>query len=289
MTNIGKGISRLLQNVEDQRKFTEQGERIYKAPLDTLHPNPNQPRKSFDEQAMVELCESIREHGIIQPIVVNHKDDKLIIVAGERRYRAAMMLGLTEVPVIIRELSEQKSREVSLIENLQREDLNAIEEAQALKELMSVHKLTQDELAKRIGKARSSITNTIRLLQLDKSVQKLVRDGKLSAGHAKALLSVPRTEDQIRFANEAINKGMSVRDLEKRVRYFLYPEKEPKKMSDEDKKRFTKEMKGFVDDMKKLFMTKVRIVGNQEKGRISIDYYTKDDLQRIYEIMNSLK
>ncbi|MFW5780477.1 MAG: ParB/RepB/Spo0J family partition protein [Bacillota bacterium] len=285
--NLGKGISRLLENVEDQRGSG--GERVYKIPLTHIEPNPNQPRKDFNEKALGELAESIREHGIIQPIVVKNKGNKFLIVAGERRFRAAMMLGLNEMPVIIKELSDQKTREVSLIENLQREDLNAIEAAQALKELMGTHKLTQEELARRIGKSRSGIANTMRLLLLDTTVQQLVREDKLSAGHARTLIPITKKEDQIRLANETVNKGLSVREVEKKVRYYLHPEKEPKKMNEEQKKKFTKEMKSFVDDMKRIFMTKVKIMGNEKKGRISIDYYTKDDLQRIYELIKGLE
>lgn len=281
----GKGISELLANVEDER--TEGGQKILYLPINEVRPNPLQPRKFFDETALKDLAASIAEHGIIQPLVVTKKGDKYLIVAGERRYRAAMLAGLTELPAVVREFTEQSSREVSLIENLQREDLNAIEAAEALKELMDSYKLTQEELAKRIGKARPSIANTLRLLFLDSNVQILVRQGKLSAGHARTLIPVTNVRHQIQFAHEAIEKQMSVRELEKKIRYYLSPEKAKKE--EPIKAVVTEEMRGLVDDMKRVFMTRVKILGNEQKGRIYIDYFNSSDLQRIYELVEKLK
>lgn len=285
---IGKGISQLLANVEDER-IDNPNERVSYIEIERIKPNPNQPRKSFDEESIKELASSIKEYGVLQPILLKQEKNYYIIVAGERRYRAAQFAGLESMPAIVKELSAQKTGEISLIENLQREDLNAIEAAQAMKELMDEFNLTQDELSKKIGKARSSIANTLRLLLLDIRVQQMVKENKLSAGHAKALIPVTNKEDQIEFAYEAIDKQMSVRELERKIRYYFHPEKEPKKLKEEDKIRISAELKGFVDDMKRIFMTRVKIIGNEEKGRISIDYFTKDDLQRIYEILEKLK
>ena len=257
--------------------------------INKIKQNPDQPRKSFDEETINELAASIKEYGILQPLILKREGEEYIIVAGERRYRAAIKAGLSSVPALVKNINDQKSGEISLIENLQREDLNAIEAARAMKELMEKYDLTQDELAAKLGKARSSIANTIRLLLLDEKVQTMVMENKLSAGHAKALITVADKEQQIKFAEEAIEKQLSVRELEKKVRYYFHPEKAPKKMKEEEKIKISAELKRFVEDLKRIFVTRVKIVGNDNKGRISIDYFTNDDLQRIYEIMEKLK
>ncbi|MDD4315691.1 MAG: ParB/RepB/Spo0J family partition protein [Clostridia bacterium] len=284
---LGKGISQLLANVEDER-INAKSDKILFIAVGSIKPNPGQPRKSFGEEGIAELAESIREYGILQPLVLKKDGDSYIIVAGERRYRAAKLAGVQEVPAIIKELTDQKTREISLIENLQREDLNAIEAAEALKELMDSYDLTQEDVAKRIGKARPSIANTLRLLMLDKRVQQMVREDRLSAGHARTLIPVTNTQDQIRMANLAAADGLSVRELEKMVRYYLHPEKQPKKMNDEQKARMTSEMRAFADRLNRVFMTKVKLIGNEQKGRITIDYFSKDDLERIYEMIDKL-
>lgn len=283
---IGKGISQLLANVEDERKREDIVSFIK---LSEIRANPKQPRKSFNDESIKELADSIKEHGIIQPLVLKRDGENYIIVAGERRFRAATLVGLKEIPAIIKELSDQKTREISLIENLQREDLNAIEAAEGLKELMDIYSLTQEELAARIGKARSSIANTLRLLLLEKKVKQLVREDKLSAGHAKSLIPITDAAVQLSFANEAIEQQLSVREMEKKVRFYLHPEKQPKKMNPEQKTKLNTEMRAFVDGMKRTFMTKVKLIGNEEKGRIIIDYFTNDDLQRIHDLIARIK
>lgn len=284
---IGKGISELLANVEDER--IESGERVLNIDIEDIYPNPLQPRKSFDEESINELAASMEEYGILQPIIVKKEGDKFIIIAGERRYRAAGKAGLTIIPAIVKEIGEQATGEIGLIENIQREDLNAIETAQAMKKLMDNYNLTQEALAKKLGKARSSIANSLRLLLLDIRVQQMIKENKLSAGHAKALIPVTDKEQQLKFAYEAEQTGMSVRELERRVRYYFHPEKEPKKLKADERARISTELKVFVDEMRRVFMTRVKIIGNEEKGRISIDYFTKDDLQRIYELIEKLK
>lgn len=294
---FGRGISELLANVEDARTeigtvsesaaVTDDGDKIYSVLIEDIKANPLQPRKYFDEDALKDLATSIEEHGIIQPLVVKKDGTGYIIVAGERRYRAAKLAQLKEVPVVVRDFSDQITREVSLIENLQREDLNAIEAAEAMKELMESYRLTQEELAKRIGKARPSIANTMRLLLLNNEVQDLVRQGKLSAGHARTLIPVTNAEHQIKFAQEAINAQMSVRELEKRIRFYLSPEGEKKK--EPEKTAVSDDMKETVSCMKKVFRTKVKILGNAQKGRISIDYFSEADLQRILSLMNKIR
>ena len=265
---------------EDEKKNAEE------MSLEKIYPNPEQPRKNFDEQALRELADSIKKHGVIMPIVVNDdRSGRFMIIAGERRFRAAKLAGLKEIPVVIRNYSKREIKEISLIENLQREDLNPIEAAAAMKQLMVEYKLTQDELAERIGKSRPAIANTLRLLSLTPEVMQLVAESKLSAGHARTLVPLA-AEDQITFASDAVKSGMSVRELEKKVRsYTISPE-----LLEEKKKKkralASIELKNLVERMRFAFRTKVSLIGNDQKGRIYIDYYSRDDLDRISEILD---
>lgn len=253
--------------------------------IELIIPNPDQPRKNFDEDLLNELAISIKRYGIIQPITVVKNGLKYIIIAGERRYRACKIAGLKKIPVIIKDYTEKECKEIALIENLQREDLNPIEEAVAFRKLIDEYNLSQEELANNLGKSRPAIANSLRLLTLHPQVQKLVVDGRLSAGHARCLVSIKDYDAQIKYANAAADKKISVRELEMMVNAYLNPNKEtPKKTI-----KLTQELKEFVNDMQRIFATKVKIVGNEEKGRIYMDYYTKDDLQRIYELIDSLK
>ncbi len=274
------GNKEVFSYTEEERKNAED------MPLDKIYPNPNQPRKNFDEQALRELADSIKKHGVIMPIVVNDDHNgKYMIIAGERRYRAAKLAGLKSMPVVIRDYSVREIQEISLIENLQREDLNPIEAASAMKQLMVEYKLTQDELAERIGKSRPAIANTLRLLSLTPEVMQMVAEGKLSAGHARTLVPLA-AEDQLGFASDAVKSGMSVRELEKKVRaYNMAPE-----LLEEKKKKkralASIELKNLVERMRFAFRTKVSLIGNDQKGRIYIDYYSRDDLDRISEILD---
>lgn len=293
-TNYGKGITNLLNELNDAVVAATPRERVdgaavYELPLSEIFPNPRQPRKTFNDAALKELADSIREHGIIQPLVLRQDETgKYIIVAGERRFRAAKLLGLATVPCIVKQIDDQKAREISLIENLQREDLNPIEAAEALKELMDMYKLTQEQLAAKIGKARPSITNTLRLLQLTPAVISMVKEDKISGGHARCLIPIYDPEAQLSFAVRAYEEKMSVRQLEFEVKYFLHPELKPRQ---ERKPRtpLSLELRSLINDMKYVFGTKVSAVGNDTKGRLYIDYYTPDDLQRIFELVEKLK
>lgn len=293
-TNYGKGITNLLNELNDAAVAQTptqnvDGASVYELPVSEIFPNPKQPRKTFNEAALKELADSIREHGIIQPLVLRTDETgKYIIVAGERRYRAAKLLGLLKVPCIVKQIDDQKAREISLIENLQREDLNAIEAAEALKELMEMYKLTQEQLAAKIGKARPSITNTLRLLQLTPEVISMVKEDKISGGHARCLIPIYDAAAQLAFAVRAYEEKMSVRQLEFEVKYYLHPELKPKQ---ERKSRspLTLELRSLINDMKYVFGTKVSAVGNNTKGRIYIDYYTPEDLQRIFELIEKNK
>ena len=291
---LGKGLSALFSETEEDygrsmlfdEPATESGKSVSEIDITSIFANPNQPRKVFDETALKELADSIEKHGVIMPIIVNKSGDRYMIIAGERRFRASKIAGLTKVPVIIKNYSERQIKEISLIENLQREDLNPIEAATAMRSLMDDYGLTQEDLADRIGKSRPAIANTLRLLSLAPSVMNMVASGTLSAGHARALISVPE-KDQIKFAESAVKEGMSVREIEKRVKdYFLPPEEKEKKKK---KMELSAELKELVGEMQRVFGTKVNAIGNDTKGRIYIDYYTRDDLDRLAEMLDYLK
>ena len=253
--------------------------------IEMIIPNPDQPRKNFDEEQLNELAISIKRYGVIQPITVVKNGLKYIIIAGERRYRACKIAGLKQIPVIVKDYTEKECKEIALIENLQRSDLNPIEEATAFRKLIDEYNLSQEELANNLGKSRPVIANSLRLLTLHPEVQKLVVEGRLSAGHARCLVSVKDYSVQLKYAIAAADKKMSVRELELMVNAYLNPNKEtPKKTI-----KLSSELKEFVNDMQRIFATKVKIIKKKKKGRIYMDYYTKDDLQRIYELMDSLK
>lgn len=252
--------------------------------IEKIKPNPNQPRKNFDVDALNELAASIKTHGIVQPIVVNDLGDgTYMIIAGERRWRAANICGLKTVPAVIRNYTDKQVKEISIIENLQREDLNPVEAARAIKELMDEYGLTQDAVAERIGKSRPSVANTLRLLSLYPDVLKMVEDGKLSAGHARCLVVVEDKNNQIKLANAVVQRNLSVRDLEKAVKNLENPQKR-QIVSQEQ----SLELKELIIQMQKTFATKVTAIGNDNKGRIYIDYYTRDDLDRIAELLDLL-
>ena len=252
--------------------------------IEKIKPNPNQPRKNFDVDALNELAASIKTHGIVQPIVVNDLGDGIyMIIAGERRWRAANICGLKTVPAVIRNYTDKQVKEISIIENLQREDLNPVEAARAIKELMDEYGLTQDAVAERIGKSRPSVANTLRLLSLYPDVLKMVEDGKLSAGHARCLVVVEDKNNQIKLANAVVQRNLSVRDLEKAVKNLENPQRR-QIVSQEQ----SLELKELIIQMQKTFATKVTAIGNDNKGRIYIDYYTRDDLDRIAELLDLL-
>ena len=295
---LGRGLSALFSDTEEayenaSKPLSVGGEKVYpedikgltEVDIDLIRPNPNQPRKHFDEDALRELSDSIKKHGLIMPIVVNNMEGgKYMIIAGERRYRAAKMAGKTKIPVVVREYADREIKEISLIENLQREDLNPIEAANAMKQLMDEYHLTQEELAERIGKSRPAVTNTLRLLSLSPEVISMVSSGKLSAGHARALVTLPE-DAQYKLASDTVKDGLSVRDVERSVRdYFATPEELAEK-KDKKKMQVSIELKDLIERMRHTFKTKVSLIGNDKKGRIYIDYYNTDDLDRISEIV----
>ncbi len=246
-----------------------------------IDPNYEQPRKKFDEEALNELSESIKTYGVIQPIVVTPIGKRFMIIAGERRFRASKIAGKTEIPAIIRQYTAQEIKEISLIENLQREDLTPIEAARAIRTLMTEFNMTQEVAADRIGKSRSAVANTLRLLTLSDDVIALIEAGRLSAGHARTLVVVPQ-ESQYKLALKGCDNQMTVREMEKMIREFLNAKPQKPKPTMEE----CKELRELVGNMQRAFATKVSAVGNATKGRIYIDYFTADDLDRICKFVD---
>lgn len=290
---LGKGFAALLADTEeDYHNFSfenlgEDAEEIKANVVDLdmklIEANPNQPRKFFNEAALRELADSIAVHGVIMPIVVNRKGSKYMIIAGERRWRASKLAGKDTVPAIIKDFDERKVKEISLIENLQREDLNPIEAANAMKQLLEDYDITQEELAGRIGKSRSAVANTLRLLTLCDEIIQYVANGDLSQGHARALITLPENV-QISIARKAVKNKMSVREVEIAVKDYYNPPEEKKKNA----ANLSVELKDLVVRMQRGFGTKVGAIGNDKKGRIYIDYYSRDDLDRISDLLDRL-
>lgn len=252
--------------------------------ISLIDANPNQPRKVFDDAAMKELADSILQNGVVQPIILVKKGSRYMIIAGERRWRATRLAGLKTIPAIVKNYTERQIKEISLIENLQREDLNPIEAAAAIKQLMDEYNATQEEIADKIGKARSTVTNLIRLLSLSPEVIKLVANNRLSAGHARALITLPAAA-QYEIALYACDNQISVREIEQKVRDYLNPPEVVVKR-EKTKEEISIELKDMITQMQRCFGTKVGVMGNDKKGRIFIDYYTRDDLDRIEEIVS---
>ena len=258
--------------------------------INKVEPNREQPRKKFDEDALIELSESIKQFGILQPLLCQERDDYYEIVAGERRWRAAKLAGLKEVPVIIKKLTNQQIMEISLIENIQREDLNPIEEALAYKRLLEEFKLKQDDVAERVSKSRTAVTNSMRLLKLCDKVQQMVIDNMISTGHARALLGITDEEKQYTLAQKIFDEKISVRDTEKLVKKMQKQKNAPAKEVNPEKKKLDAVYQEAEEKMKTILGTKVII--NQKdsmKGKIEIEYYSPDELTRIYELIESIK
>lgn len=277
--------------------FTEQGiadkENVSRETLikiSRIEPNEGQPRKSFDEETLKELADSMKEYGILQPLLVKRKGGNFQIIAGERRWRAAKMAGLKEVPVIVREYNKQQSVEIALIENVQRADLNPIEEALAYQQLMQEFGLKQEEIALRVSKNRAKITNSIRLLKLAEPVQQLLISGEISSGHARALLGLEDKEQQIALASQIIEKGLNVRQVEKLVKMMTKPQKDEKEKEESEEKDLSFIFRDLEEKMKGIMGTKVMIhQKDKNKGRIEIEYYSASELERIVELIETIK
>ena len=289
---LGKGLDSLIPNAVgeakakkeiNQKASEEKGsETIVK--ITKVEPNREQPRKNFDEDALQELADSIKQFGLLQPILVQDRKDYYEIIAGERRWRAAKMAGLKEVPVIIRNYTEQEIVEISLIENIQREDLNPIEEAQAYKRLLTEFNLKQDEVADRVSKSRAAVTNSIRLLKLSDKVQQMVIDEMISTGHARALLAVEDPEEQYNLAQKIFDEKLSVRDVEKMVKNLHKPAK-PKKLDDKALQAIYQDIE---ERLKQKLSTKVTVSSKGDgTGKIEIELYNHEDLDRLLEMIGN--
>ena len=275
-----------VKNVKERTETPRQKKVPMMVKISMVEPNQNQPRKQFDEDALLELTESVKQYGILQPLLVSEKKDYYEIIAGERRWRAAKLAGLKEVPVIVKEFSEQELVEISLIENIQREDLNAVEEAMAYKRLMDEFHLKQDEIADRVGKSRTAVTNSMRLLKLSAKVQQMLIDEMITAGHARAILAVSDMEKQESLAMRVFDEKLSVRETEKLVKAVLAPPKEKKShsYSAEDAA-----YENLEEKMKSIIGTKVLIHRKKnDKGKIEIEYYSRDELERIIDLFESI-
>lgn len=284
---LGKGLDSLIPNTigeskgkADKGTGTENKNPETMVKLTAVEPNRDQPRKNFDEDALLELAESIKQFGLLQPILVQERDSYYEIIAGERRWRAAKIAGLKEVPVIIKNLTDQEIVEISLIENIQREDLNPIEEAQAYKRLLNEFHLKQDEVAERVSKSRTAVTNSMRLLKLCDEVQQMVVNEMITTGHARALLSIEDPEEQYMIAQKVFDEKMSVREVEKLVKNLHKPEK-PKKA---ENKSLEVIYQNIEEKLKESLGTKVSISSKENgAGKIQIEFYDHDDLDRLME------
>lgn len=269
---------------KSSQQETSNGERMMK--ISMIEPNREQPRKKFDEDALQELSESIKQYGILQPLLVSDKKDYYEIVAGERRWRAAKMAGLKEVPVVVKEFSTQEIVEISLIENIQREDLNPVEEAMAYKRLIDEFHLKQDEIAERVSKSRTAVTNSMRLLKLDSRVQQMMVDEMISAGHARAILAISDPEQQYNAAMKVFDEKLSVRETEKLVKSILTPTKKKPVVSNPTEEAIYESLE---EKMKGITGTRVFIHRKKNnKGKIEIEYYSRDDLDRIIDLFESI-
>ena len=293
-SGLGKGLDSLIPDTKVEKKVTKpvvkeekpagNGQIMMK--INDVEPNREQPRKNFDEDALLEFADSIKQFGVLQPLIVQKRKDYYEIIAGERRWRAAKLAGVKEVPVIVKEYTEQEILEISLIENIQRENLNPIEEAMAFKKLINEFKLKQDEVAERVSKSRTAVTNSMRLLKLGEKVQQMIIDDMISTGHARALLAIDDEEQQYLLATKIFDEKLSVRETEKLVKDIKNPKKEqPKK---EIKNSFIYE--DLEERMKSVIGTKVHVNHKPNgKGKIEIEYYSDTELERIFELLMSVR
>lgn len=295
-SGLGKGLDSLIPNKKNDisaSKVEKKQEKENDSPksgeimvrINEVEPNRDQPRKDFDEDALMELADSIRQFGILQPLLVQKKKSYYEIIAGERRWRAAKLAGIKEVPIIVKDYTDQEIVEISLIENIQRENLNPIEEAMAFKRLLQEFELKQDEVAERVSKSRTAVTNSMRLLKLSPRVQQMIIDDMISTGHARALLAIDDEEQQFILANKIFDEKLSVRETEKLVKALKNPKKEVKKEKQEQ--MFIYE--NIEEQIKNIMGTKVSV--NQKangKGKIEIEYYSEEELERIYDLLMTI-
>ena len=283
-TGLGRGLDALFSSVPletdeiQEEKNIDNSEKIHNIKITEIEPNKNQPRRNFNSESIEELSESIKKYGVIQPIIVSKKENYYEIIAGERRWRASKKAGLTEMPCIIRDNKEKENKEIALIENIQREDLNPIEKAKSFRTLMDEYGLTQAELAESLGISRSSLANTVRLLNLDPRVIELALDGKLTEGHCRSLIGIENPDKQYEMAKQIIENGDSVREIERKVKN--------KKKEKESSNQYSAIYKDIEEKFQGFFGTKVKLDAGKKKGKIIIEYVSNEYLERIMELIN---
>ncbi len=276
-TGLGKGLGALIET----ESTDDTG--VIEIRINEIEPSVNQPRKNFDDDKLKQLSESIKLHGVVQPIIVKKEDNIYRIIAGERRWRASRLAGLDKIPVIIKDMTNKQVMEIALIENLQREDLNPIEEAEAYERLMHEFKMTQEDVSKTVGKSRSAIANSTRLLNLDEEIKSYIASGELSSGHARTIIPIIDTETRIKTAKEIIYRDLNVRDTEKLVKKLL------SKKGNAKKNEKDADLLEVEDKLKDIFGTKVKVFAGSKKGKIVIEYYSNDEFDRILNLVNRLK
>ncbi len=278
---LGRGLDALLDPYSMTQEESETAGKVLTVDIHSIDTNKEQPRKQFDEEALAELANSIKIHGIVQPLIVKERNGRYMIIAGERRFRAARMAGLKEVPVLATDYDEAQIHEVSLIENIQREDLNPVEEAAAIRFLMQQHDMTQEEVSLRLGKSRPAVANALRLLQLPDKVLNMLRSGELSAGHGRALAGIADKEQAEKLAEETLRMGYSVRALEARIKHM--GEDKPEKPSKKREATLSADLASVQTTLRERLGTKVQLQGTQQRGKITIEYFSREDLEHVYE------
>lgn len=279
---LGKGLEALISSTN---QLEENSRNVLELKINDVEPNAEQPRKVFDQEKLETLAQSIKEHGVVQPIIVRKQGARYIIVAGERRWRASKIAGLKTIPVVVKDLSDKEVMEIALIENLQREDLNPIEEAEAYQRLMNEFEMTQEDVSKVVGRSRAAIANSVRLLSLARDVQEMISDGRLTSGHARTLITIVDNQRQKELAAQIVEKGLNVRETEKLA-------------AKEDKRSATKKTAGskhkpevtdLVETLKMIFGTKIELQRGKDKGKIVIEYYSDEEFDRIVELLTNIR
>ncbi|KAF0134518.1 MAG: chromosome partitioning protein ParB family [Candidatus Saganbacteria bacterium] len=278
---LGKGLNALIP----QGSVFTGGRTIVNVDITKVIPNPRQPRTSFNDESLNELAESIKSKGVAQPILVRMRKGSYELIAGERRLRAGKLAGLSTIPAIVKDFSDEDSMELALIENIQREDLNAMDESEAYQRLLSEFKLTQQDIAKRVGKNRSTVANSLRLIELPPEIKESLHKDQISSGHARALLAIEDKDKQLHIFKEAVKNKLSVRDIE----ILVYGAPKQQKKGKRRAEGLNEELKPFIDQLSTYLGTKVAIKGNHTRGRIEIDYYSQEDLERLLEIITNTK
>ncbi len=282
---LGKGLGALIPEINEEKIPAEKG--VVEIALNLVKPNPHQPRKNFNEEKLKELSDTIKEYGVLQPVILQKKEGYYYLVTGERRYRAALMAGLDKIPAILKEYSSRQSVEIALVENLQRENLNPIEEAISYKKLLEEFEYLQDDLAQKLGRSRSTIANTVRLLALEDEVQSYLADGSITAGQARPLLALSNGEEQKRIALKVIEEKLSARQVEKLVKGQINRQEKEALQGETsaEKQESQQQIKEYEEKMRDIYGTKVKIKAGRRKGKVEISFYGEEDLERLLTLL----